>query len=267
MTQIKHYSLAAFQQTHYQSATHAILSKYGILPIHQGIWFAFNDKIFGLCYKFGNGNIGKETVNKTAYIFAKTFADMLQTEFDLSICNEILNLYQISPYSQVTHGTVTLRPISNGDANQLYDQNGIQGSPSAYVDESDQNDATFLHANTGISVAEESLFHCSTFSGSDNISNVRIWIRHKETYTTDIIRGKTYTVVRVSGATDYQVLLPPENIIANDYVDYVNSPATGLPWTKAELNATQFGVRCDSYNFHGSLKDAWSYEIWIEVSY
>jgi hypothetical protein len=116
------YALAATQQTRYQSATKAILAKYGILPINQGVWFAFNDKIFGLCSKFGNGDIGKETVQIVTHIICREFQDMLQTQFDFNICSEILTLYRIKPYTIITleiQELLSLLDISVSEQTQL----------------------------------------------------------------------------------------------------------------------------------------------------
>ena len=95
----KHYRSKAYQQTHFQLATKAILSSSGIMPYEQGYYFAFNDQIFSLTSKFGNGLTGKQTVRKTAYVFCAHYVAMLGTKFNLTICNKILALYSIPAYS------------------------------------------------------------------------------------------------------------------------------------------------------------------------
>lgn len=95
----KHYRTSALQQAHFQLATKSILNTYGISPFEQGYYFAFNDQIFSLTSKFGNGKEGKQTVLKTAYAFCACYVNMLGSKFSLAICNKILALYSISAYS------------------------------------------------------------------------------------------------------------------------------------------------------------------------
>lgn len=97
----KHYKITAFQQTYFQTATKSILNRLGINPLEQGYYFAFNDQIFSLTSKFGNGLIGKQTVLKTAHLFSANYVAMLGSKFDLVICNQILQLYNISAYSPI----------------------------------------------------------------------------------------------------------------------------------------------------------------------
>lgn len=94
----RHYRDRAYQQAHFQLATKSILISSGITPFEQGYYFAFNDQIFSLTSKFGNGNDGKQTVIQTAYAFCARYVSMLGSKFDLAICNKILELYSIPAY-------------------------------------------------------------------------------------------------------------------------------------------------------------------------
>jgi len=95
----KHYRTSSLQQAHFQLATKSILNSSGITPFEQGFYFAFNDQIFSLTSKFGNGKDGKHTVLKTAYVFCAYYVNMLGSKFNLAICNKILALYSIPAYS------------------------------------------------------------------------------------------------------------------------------------------------------------------------
>lgn len=94
----KHYRIRAHEQAQFQLATKSILNSSGISPFEQGYYFAFNDQIFSLTSKFGNGKNGKQTVLKTAHAFCAYYVNMLGSKFSLAICNKILALYSISAY-------------------------------------------------------------------------------------------------------------------------------------------------------------------------
>jgi hypothetical protein len=128
----------------------------------------------------------------------------------------------------------------------------------AWVEVQDLSDVTWLAA--GILSAGQ-VFHLATYTKpvGENITNVRLWLRHKEGAGA---LPTTETALYI-GASYYKGAAWHSNVITENYTDYATNPDTGLPWTEADINAAQFGFfgRCNRL-----YPDPTTYEVWIQVT-
>lgn len=157
----------------------------------------------------------------------------------------------------------TLRPTSDGTAfgSMLYDSNGNQPpSPNAYSYVNDQSDSTWLYPDV---VSGGQSFHCTAYTlpSGEKITNVRVWIR-----IMTILPGAGFGIA----PTLYFGSLPliygatRSSLTIANFSSYWNiNPHSGVAWTEADINNTQFGF----YGFCNLLHaDPFCYEVWIEVT-
>jgi len=150
-------------------------------------------------------------------------------------------------------------------ADGYYAENATIGDSPGYkcVDEASPHDGDSTH----LANFDESTTKCDTptfqeYTGSDNITKVTFHavMRHSIGFGNydNWVRLRTHD-------TDYDTY----QTITGEYVDYSyekpNNPYTGVAWTKAEVNAVQFGCK----NVVGGKPTTWPYctQIYIVVEY
>jgi hypothetical protein len=155
----------------------------------------------------------------------------------------------------------TLRPIANGVFNgNVYDQLGFANPVTAWVDESDQLDTTFLYPDLVVGGAN---FPCTAYTlpAGETISNVRTWVRHQE----QAPFGDTTSpeIYNKNSALFYEGTHFNNAAITNDFTDWPQNPDSLAQWTQNDVNNSYFG-------FFGRtnrrLGDPITYDIWAEVT-
>lgn len=142
----------------------------------------------------------------------------------------------------------------------VYDQLGFPNPATAWVDESDQLDITYLYPDV---VSGGAVFICTAYTlpAGETIQNVRLWIRHQEPKVgarQPTTAPSIYIAPLFYNGTAFQ-----NTAITNDFYDWPQNPATLTTWTAADINSTDFG-------FLGATNrltpDPITYEVWIEVT-
>lgn len=256
----KAYTQIAYSQAGFQLSTKAILVSAGINPFDMGYYFAFNDKLFGLTSKFGNGDIGKQTVIQIAYIFVSEYVMALGTKFDLLIANKILDLYRIPAFIpsvslqfdiaatisiirdlQIT--PQTLNPNGNSTTDLLSVPLGLANweCVSFLYDYEPNDDTSYVYSDDSGQLEDLYTLEPNLIPASSTINSV-----------TETFRGRKYQI-KVSSCS----LIPHIKTHGIDYAGtsraltvawttfsqtWILNPNTLLPWTKAEIDALIAGI-------------------------
>ncbi|MBA7467761.1 hypothetical protein ES707_02982 [subsurface metagenome] len=153
----------------------------------------------------------------------------------------------------------TLRPSAPGTKTEWDIQYPYSGAHWEKVDEVDPDELdTYLSLDLGSGTVID-LFNIPDHSGSGIINSVTLYLRGKTDYAT----GFVLRPIIFTNGVEYAIF----KSVYEDWLTISNTwdvnPQTGLPWTWAEIDALEIGVKAArSATYH-----LWCTQVYVEVDY
>ncbi len=160
--------------------------------------------------------------------------------------------------------TQILRPNAPGYETNIPIQFPNSGAHWDKVDDvSPDEDTTYVDSySTGGFSTDNDLYNLENFVGSGNITNVRVYVRWRS-FGGDAFLSAGI-LLRNAGVTNLWNFFGISSSYEDDYRDWATNPQTGNPWSVADINALQAGIRLRNL---GVFKWSRCTQVYIEVTY
>ena len=186
----------------------------------------------------------------------------------------LISILAIVPLGKAQY-TCTIRPNANGDVTELYPRPPSLQNWDCVDETPSDEDYSYVASRNLFSYIGTDLYNLQdpTFPSDATISSVMIYMRvrsgdnalpeNKNWFCTEIkTHGNRFTGTVISAPIGYYETYSTV---------YTTNPHTGNPWTKAEVEALQAGVRAWTKN--RAPDDPWTLvwgrctQVWVEVQY
>lgn len=164
--------------------------------------------------------------------------------------------------------TLILRPYAIGDLTEIPVQYPVTGAHWDKVDDvSPDDDATFVHENRQCGFGEtydtKDLYEIPSIDiGGAVINSVTVWIRTKVRYA-----SSTSQLIKTHGTVYMSGLGHSPAAWADDGETWNNNPNTNSPWTQAEIQDLQIGIRSYIHYYAFGPNDVKCTQVWVVVDF